>query len=163
MKKPHKYSVIPDKAGINGRADDLLAEIRDNKQAINKITERLNSAMKEAVDAFEIEHKPLKDALIAHEKALIALMKKERIAFFGEMDVLQLANGVLIHVMGDRVMIPRDALAKCEELKFDDVIKVVKSLNREAIEKWPDEKLFLIGAERKAVENFSYDLKKEGL
>ena len=37
----------------------------------------------------------------------------------------------------------------------------MKSLDREAIEKWPDERLFLIGAERKTREEFSYDLKKE--
>ena len=44
---------------------------------------------------------------------------------------------------------------------FGEVVKIVKSLDREAIEKWPDERLFLIGAERKPKEEFNYDLKKE--
>jgi hypothetical protein len=87
-------------------------------------------------------------------------MKEERGTFFDGTDVLQLENGALIHEVGDKVTIPRDALAKCEELKFNDVIKVVKSLDRGAIEKWTTEKLLLIGAERKPVESFSYDLKK---
>ena len=88
-------------------------------------------------------------------------MKKERDLYFAETDVLQLQHGALIHEEGDHVKIPRDALEKCKELKFLDVIKKVESLDREAIEKWTDEKLLLIGAERKPVENFSYDLKKQ--
>jgi len=49
----------------------------------------------------------------------------------------------------------------CEEQGFGEVVKIAKSLDREAIEKWPDERLFLIGAERKPKEEYSYDLKKE--
>jgi len=37
---------------------------------------------------------------------------------------------------------------------------VVESLDRDAIEKWPDAKLVLIGAERKPKEEFSYNIRQ---
>jgi hypothetical protein len=36
----------------------------------------------------------------------------------------------------------------------------VESLDRDAIEKWPDERLFLIGAVRKPAEKFDYEISK---
>jgi hypothetical protein len=39
----------------------------------------------------------------------------------------------------------------------------VESLDRDAISKWPDAKLVLIGAERKQKEEFSYDIQNKGL
>jgi phage host-nuclease inhibitor protein Gam len=142
-------------------ANFLLAQIGEKADAINKIT----SAAVDDIAAIEAHYKQetetLKEEVKGLEKTLVALMKKERGTFFDGTDVLQLTHGALIHEDGYHVKIPKGALAKCEELKFDDVIKVVKSLDREAIEKWKDEKLLLIGAQRKMTETFSYDLKKE--
>jgi hypothetical protein len=85
-------------------------------------------------------------------------MKSNKIVLFDGTDIVRLVNGSLIHSVADKVSIPRDALAKCEELGFAEVIKIAKSLDRDAVEKWPDERLILIGAERKQKEEFSYDL-----
>jgi hypothetical protein len=142
-------------------ANVLLANIREQRETIDKITKEANAAMQAVTDRFDKKYLLLKDDVKALEKELIALMKKECKVFFDGTDVLQLENGALIHEVGDKVTIPRDALSKCEELKFNDVIKIAKSLDRDAIEKWTTEKLLLIGAERKPVETFSYDLKKE--
>jgi len=141
-------------------ADALLAMIRERKEIIDKITERGNAEMQAVTNRYKAEQEPVAADLHACEKLLIVLMKKKRREFFDGTDVLQLQNGALIHEEGDHVTIPRDALTTCELLGFDDVIKVIKSLDREAIEKWSTEKLLLIGAERKPVESFSYDLKK---
>jgi len=140
-------------------ADELLEDIGNLLGTIAHFEALANEAMKMVTERYEEQLAPLKEDLKAQEKALIALMKKERKTFFDGTDVFRLEHGTLIREAGDRVSIPRDALAKCEELKFDDVIKIVKSLDREAVEKWPDEKLFLIGAERKPKEEFKYDLK----
>jgi hypothetical protein len=162
LSKSRKKSttVIPAKAGIQERADELLAGIRRKQEAIEVITMFANDEIEQIKQRYEGECGPFKANLLIQEKALIALMKKERAIFFDGTDVLQLTNGALIHEVGDKVSIPRDALSKCKELKFNDVIKVAESLDREAIEKWKDEKLLLIGAERKPTETFSYDLKK---
>ena len=143
------------------RANLILVEIRTSQDCIDTLSAEYNKEVEQIKAKYEERLEPSRICLAADEKALIALMKKERGTFFDGTDVLQLENGALIHEVGDHVKIPRDALAKCEELNFNDVIKIAKFLDREAIEKWKDEKLFLIGAERKPVESFSYDLKKE--
>jgi hypothetical protein len=66
-----------------------------------------------------------------------------------------------LHTKGQRVVIPKTALADCETLGFEDAIKTVKTILREVVEKWPDAKLFLIGAQRKPAEGFEYEIKRE--
>ncbi len=154
MKQPKNEAIL--------RADDLLADIGNLKDAIKDLEAQGNAAMQAVTDQIEKMLMPLREDLGLQEKALLTLMKKERKALFDGTDVLQLDNGTLIHNVEDKVSIPRDALAECKTQGFTDVIKIAESLDREAIEKWPDAKLFLIGAKRKPVEEFSYDLKKEG-
>jgi hypothetical protein len=153
--------VIPAKAGIYERADGLLLGIREQVGMIEELTAEYNADVERIKAEYDETLKIVQKNLKADEKMLVALMKKERGTFFDGTDVLQLTNGALIHEVGDHVKIPKGALEKCKELKFLNVIKTVESLNREAIEKWTTEKLLLIGAERKPVESFSYDLKKE--
>jgi hypothetical protein len=89
-------------------------------------------------------------------------MKTYKHALFDGTDVVALPHGMLVYSRTDKVTIPRDhaaVIALCEDLEFGEAVKIAKSLDREAIEKWPDERLFLIGAERRPKEEFSYDLK----
>jgi phage host-nuclease inhibitor protein Gam len=141
-------------------ADVLLSNIRDMQEEIDKIKREANDAIEAAIAQYSEQQAAFAANLKGLEKMLIALMKKECKTFFDGTDVLQLENGALIHETSDHVTIPRDALGKCKKLGFSDVIKIAESLDREAVEKWTTEKLLLIGAERKPVETFSYDLKK---
>ncbi len=161
MTKPRKPSndmgnVVPDAA-----ADALLASICQTAADIAIREDRYNDELRRLTERHQANIGPFKDVLAGYEKQLVALMKASKAAFFCDTDVVNLPHGSLIHAIADKVRIPKDALGKCEELGFDEVIKIAKSLDREAVEKWPDEKLFLIGAERKPREEFSYDLKKE--
>jgi hypothetical protein len=104
---------------------------------------------------------PLRGEKADLEKALIKLMKKNKGVLFDGTDVVNLLHGSLIRETGDKVSIPKTALAACKENKFNDVIKIAESLDRPAIEKWPDAKLVLIGATRKPAEEFKYTIKKE--
>lgn len=123
----------------------------------------LEDDAEEKIQGIQAQYKellaPLQERLKRDVARLKDTMKSNKAALFDGTDVVNLTNGSLIHGVADKVAIPRDALAKCEELGFGDVIKIVKSLDREAVEKWPDERLVLIGAERKTKEEFSYDLK----
>ncbi|MCE5212966.1 MAG: host-nuclease inhibitor Gam family protein [Deltaproteobacteria bacterium] len=132
---------------LNGRIADLKAKASAEMEAVL------------------LPYKAFLDALqndkAALEKELTALMKKNKGVLFDGTDVVNLIHGSLIREKGDHVTIPKTALAACEEQGFDDVIKIVKSLDRDAIEKWSDAKLTLIGAERKTKEEFTYSLKAE--
>jgi succinate dehydrogenase flavin-adding protein (antitoxin of CptAB toxin-antitoxin module) len=141
------------------QADELLLAIRGTTEEIDIILEKYNTAAEELKTLYETALAPLRQLLKDDDAALKTLMRHDKRYLFDGTDIVRLVNGSLIHNVADKVSIPRDALAICEALGFDEVIKIAKSLDRDAVEKWPDERLVLIGAERKSQEKFSYDLK----
>ncbi len=159
MTKPRKKDeFILTPAEIKRAADACLAEIA----VYNAGIEALEAEAKAALQALEAEYsarlEPLKGKLKLCIAWLIDTMKANKAELFDGTDIIRLPHGSLLHSITDKVSIPRDALARCEELGFDEVVKIAKSLDRDAVEKWPDERLILIGAERKQKEAFSYDL-----
>lgn len=144
------------------RADDLLEDIRSAGEIIDSLTEQYNDDAARLKAEYEARLAPFRAELANDEKALLALMKANRKVLFDGTDVVYLSHGTLVHNTTDRVVIPRNhdaVIALCEEHGFVEAVKIVRSLDREAVEKWPDERLFLIGAERKTREEFHYDLK----
>lgn len=141
------------------RADALMESISVATSVIDGLTADYTAAVERIRAEYEGKITPWRAELAADEKDLNKLMKGAKKILFADGDVLKLASGSLIRNCEDKVSIPRDALAKCEDQGFTDVIKIAKSLDRDAVEKWPDAKLLLIGAERKPKEEFSYDLK----
>jgi phage host-nuclease inhibitor protein Gam len=134
--------------------------IRAMQRDISALEAEANEKMQAITDQYNTLLAPLRDEKAARAKELIALMKKNKGVLFDGTDVVNLPPGSLIRNIFDRISLPKTALADCEAQGFDDVIKIVKSLDRAAIEKWPDARLVLIGAERKTKEEFAYDLKK---
>lgn len=142
-------------------ADELLSYMQDLIDGIADLEARANAEMTEITARYGAWLNPLRDELAALEKELMTLMKQNRGILFAGTDVVNLQHGSLIREKGEKVSIPKTALEACKANGFNDVIKVVESLDRPAIEKWPDAKLTLIGAVRKAVEEFKYNLKKK--
>jgi len=144
---------------LKKRADDYLSEIRQVSAEIEKAGAEAEAQI-EAIRAAYKKRIQVQEILLESAKlALQQTMKFNKRTLFDGTDVVNLVNGSLIRSLADKVTIPRDALAKCEEQGFDEVIKIAKSLDREAVEKWSDEKLLLIGAVRKPKEEYSYNLK----
>ena len=141
-------------------ANEALARIRSLTDSISALESEANVEMAVITARYQARLESLRHKQTEVGKDLIVFMKKNKAVLFDGTDVVNLPPGSLIHSKVDKVTIPKTALAECEAQHFDDVIKIVKSLDRDAIEKWPDAKLVLIGAERKAKEEFSYDLKK---
>lgn len=94
----------------------------------------------------------LKEKYAEVEKELLRYAKSRKAEIFAYKDVFETNYGRLVRELAEKVSIPRDAVAKCEELGFIEAIKITKSLDRAAVEKWKDEKLFLIGAKRDRIE-----------
>lgn len=142
-------------------ADMTLAQIRERKQKIEALEAEAEQVLKSTTEMYQQTLAPLRNELDALEKLLIKTMKKDKRILFAGRDIVQLENGNLLYSKEPKVTIPRDALAKCEENKFNEAIKIAKSLDRAVVESWPDERLFLIGAQRKPAETFNYELRKE--
>lgn len=155
MAKPRK--AIGD---IQHIADEYLNEIALRSSEIETLSAEAQAAMQALEDSYNERIKPLAILLKSAETALLQTMRFNKSVLFDGTDVVNLPHGRLIHEKGDKVTIPRTALASCKEQGFTDVIKTVESLDRETIEQWPDERLFLIGAKRKPQEMFNYEVKK---
>jgi hypothetical protein len=144
---------------VQEKAKILLTSIADSNGVMEKLRAEYEAKIAQINAELKEKLLPVIGALQADEKAIIALMKKNKTILFDETDVVHLPPGSLIRTAGDKVTIPRNALQSCKDNGFQDVIKIAESLDREAIEKWPDTKLILIGATRKPSEEFKYDLK----
>jgi phage host-nuclease inhibitor protein Gam len=162
MKRLNKAAVASP-SDLHTRADDFLESIKAVQSIIDDMTAAYNATVSRIKADYEARLKPFKEDLGDEEKQLVGLMKAGKKELFDGTDVVYLPHGMLLYSKKDKVAIPRNhdaVIAICEEQGFGEVIRIAKSLDREAIEKWPDERLFLIGAERKPKEEFSYDLKK---
>lgn len=142
-------------------ADMVLAQIREKKQKVDALEAEAEQVIRTTTELYKQTLSPIKEELEALEKLLVKTMKKDKRILFDGRDIVQLDNGNLIYSKGPKVTIPRDALVKVKEAGFTEAVKVAESLDRAIVESWPDEKLFLIGAERKPAETFNYELKKE--
>ncbi len=150
---------MAEKNEMHEHANDLLSSIRALMGSLERVQADADAAAKKVMAGYAFRAQLIKDGLTDKQKELLAFMKENRQNLFGEGDLVDLTNGVLLYSKGLKVSIPRDALAKAEEQGFTEVIKIEKSLDREAVEKWPDERLFLIGAQRKPAEEYAYEVK----
>ena len=141
------------------RASDIaLADIADCCKRIDALKAEAEASVSVIQANYAAMLAPQQAQLARNVAWLKDTMKSNKAVLFDGTDIVRLVNGSLIHSTADKVSIPRDALAKCKELGYAEVIKIAESLDRDAVEKWPDERLILIGAERKSKEEFSYDL-----
>ena len=93
------------------------------------------------------------------DKDIKSLAKKNKAEVFDGKDQVTLDHGILLWGKEKKVSIPRDALEKIETQGWNEAIKIAKSVDRAVVEKWPVERLTVIGAAPKIVEKFSYEIK----
>jgi phage host-nuclease inhibitor protein Gam len=142
-------------------ADELLAKAA-----------HLTGALKTAMDAFQIEHDklvmkhkehiaPVKHALEVLERQIKAYAKKHRVDLFEGRDRIDLAYGALLRKEESHVRKIRDMLQRLEDAGANDGIKIIKSVDWDAIEGWTDERLIEVGTERVKAESFAYEIFQE--
>jgi len=145
-----------DLAIVRGTADTYLRDLSYHTGTLNYVRAEYEAAIKEVDKKYALKLEALEALKKSCDLAIMQTMKYEKKILFDGTDVVNLPHGSLIRNVGDHVTIPKTALEACKENKFIDVIKIVESLDRDSIEKWPDSKLTLIGAERKKKEEFKY-------
>lgn len=141
------------------RADDLLGHIADATRDMSALTEEYQDALARLKDEYEARVSPLRGELAEAEKAILALMRSSRAALFGDSDMAYLSNGTLLYHREDRLVIPRNhegVIAACEELGLDEVVKISRSLDRDALSRLPDDQLALVGVRREGRERYSW-------
>lgn len=156
MKKVAKKQL----SDIKNEAQDILASIAQDMNTTEQATADYNRIVGPMTERYSKFLEEMQKHISEDEKKLISLMKKNQGTLFADADVINLISGSLIRNEDEKVHIPQSALQACKDNGFDDVIKVKESLNRDKIEKWTDAKLVLIGAERKPIVEFKYDIVK---
>jgi len=146
---------------IRTEADLMLANIALLAERLELAQNAADVALAEVTRFYAGQIGDLKQRLKAAEKELIGLAKKNKKELFAGRDKLELAHGIMLHTVEKRVKRARGMLARLEKLGLDEAIKISKSVDWDALEKWGDEKLAQVGTCRQKKENFSYELKKE--
>ncbi|MBW1666867.1 MAG: host-nuclease inhibitor Gam family protein [Deltaproteobacteria bacterium] len=142
------------------RANELLLEIGSCKGQLSEWEARAQREIEAVKKRYSAHLEELRQELKASESKLLGLMKEKRAVIFDGTDQVELEAGILLHGTQDKVRIPRDALQRIEAQGWTEAVKVAKSVDRGVVEKWPLERLILIGADRKEKEVFSYELKE---
>jgi hypothetical protein len=164
--KKHKKKETPTSAAtaankILTQADDLLAKIAETKGLFKFETGEMGKEVEAIKEKYGSQFDYLQRILKSQETDLIVLMKDNKVRIFDDRDQVDLEHGILLYGKEDKVSIPRDALAKIKAQGWKEAIKVAESVDRAVVETWPIERLVLIGAEKKPVEVFDYEIRSQ--
>lgn len=148
---------------LKARADEMLHTLRYLRHNEQMMVDAVNDLIKEAAGRYREDIEKVRASIGKTEAELIRLMKEGRTVFFADGDILPLPSGSLIHALEQKVILhgkKEEIIARAEAACLLDAIKIEKSLDRDKINKWPDDRLAVIGGERKAQDTYNYDLKK---
>ena len=144
---------------IHEKAETMLGYIKVLNERTAWLEARAEEEMKRVRERYEAPLAEAREKQKQAERDLVSLMKKNKPILFDGTDQVDLKTGILLYGEEDKIRIPRDALEKIKEAGWEEAIKVAESVDRGVVEKWPLERLVVIGAERKRIETYSYELK----
>lgn len=146
----------------HARADAILQMIAMSESRIQEVEREATAAISSIKEEYSQRLVPVQDELARLQKLLRDHMKKRREVLFDGTDRVGLVNGALLYRLEQRVKRARGVLKKLEENGFTDAVKIAKSVDWDALEKWPIERLMLVGTERVQKEFFEYEINEAG-
>ncbi|MBN2060730.1 MAG: host-nuclease inhibitor Gam family protein [Deltaproteobacteria bacterium] len=143
---------------VFGKADDLLVRIAEAEGLINSDAGDMACEIELIKEKYGSKINYWKRIMKDLEKDLVALMKKNSAEIFDGEDRVELKHGSLLFQIEERVKKARGVLEKLEEHGFTEALEISKKVNWDELEKWPVERLALVGTERKRKEVFTHEL-----
>lgn len=144
---------------VHKQANELLAKISLMAHQLDRIDAEAERELEIVRGLYSAQADPIRETIDTLEKALIKLMKTHKAEVFDGKDTVSLAHGILLYAREMKVSIPKGALEQIEEAGWSEAIRIAKSIDRAVVEKWPDERLAVIGAQKKPKETYTYELK----
>ena len=142
-------------------ADSMLLRIRNAADSAKRIEEEFSAEMEVLKQIYALRIETAKQTLAILEADLTAFLKANKTALFSQADTrLDLQNGSLIYTVEKRVKRIRDMLTRLENANRVELIKTVKSVDWDSVEKLTDAELKVLGTERKPKDIFSYEIKE---
>lgn len=160
-KKPQNLYPVKDLT----EANTVLAEIGALKRQI----EQINAGLADDVDRLkadaEAKTAPLAARMSCLENGLLAFAEYNKDELFAGRRSRELTFGTLGYRRSSEIAAqPKHTMAmvlgKLEELGFEEAIRINKSVNKDTMRTWPDERLELVGARRVEKDSFWYELKE---
>jgi len=145
-------------SSARAKAEELLRAVGEARAELDRLQAEAESEMARVTARHALVVGGAQKALKAREKALIKHLKSKVVEVFDGDDTVRLESGVVTHTSEPRVRIPRDALERIKAAGWLEGIRVQESVDRGKVETWPDERLTVIGAERKDQEVYGYEL-----
>lgn len=161
-RKPQNLYPVKDLAQANA----TLGEIAGLKRQIDAINAELNEEMDRMKAEAEAHIAPLAARLTSLENGLLAFAEYNKDELFAEKRSQELTFGILGYRRSSEIAAqPKRTLAqvleKLEELGFTEGIRTSRSVNKDVLRTWPDERLDLVGARRVEKDTFWYEVKTE--
>lgn len=141
------------------QADELLEELWLLRLELSDFEAQAEAELRAVQERYAADIDRYRSEIAARDKELKAIMKDHDPEIFHGADKVTLPHGLLLRSEGYKVRIPRDALPKIEAKGWHEAIRVVKSINRDVVSKWPESRLAVIGAKRRKTVSYEYELK----
>jgi phage host-nuclease inhibitor protein Gam len=147
--------VVDDRKQAEGALAEMAALERKMAQAKLTMQEECDEAKAKATDIIT----PLE----ARYKSLDAALKKwatmNKSVLFVDRKTLDFAFGVVGFIASTKIkqmngVSETDTLAKLKQFGFTDGIRITESPDKEAMEKWPEDRLALVGCVRRTADNW---------
>ncbi len=144
----------------HAEADSILKEIAGAEAKLDALTAEAEKQIAGIKKSLALQAEPLATSLKLHQKELQRCAKRSHADLFpGKADKASLPNGVIIFELKKKVRHARGVTPETlETLGFPDVVIIAKSIDWDAIEKWPDNDLLEIGTDRREKKSYAYEL-----
>lgn len=139
--------------------DKVLADIIGKKNEIDRWSADMEAEMAIIRAKYVLPIESAQKHLTDKEKILEALVKKHRAEILRDSDRADLPHGAVLLKIEKRVKRIRDMLDRLEASGKTDLVKTVKSVDWDLVEKLTDPELKALGTKRVPKDRFAYELK----
>jgi phage host-nuclease inhibitor protein Gam len=140
-------------------ADDTLRRIAEAKAEIAKLEGKVNLRLDEVKDRFRTDCEPLLAEIAKLEKSLSVYAEYNRCELFKDKKTLELIFGFIGYRQSTSISITKDTLGLLEKYGYTNAIAIKKTVDKEAMRDWDDERLELVAATRNVDDKFWLETK----
>jgi phage host-nuclease inhibitor protein Gam len=140
------------------RSEDLLADLRREMLALKSTVDIQATERDKMAERHKAAISPIKDRIAKLDKELRKYARKHKLALFEGGDRLDLLSGALLRQDEEHVKRARGVLDELQRLGLTEAIRTNPQVDWDVLEKWSDERLIEVGAERVPEETFAYEL-----
>ena len=154
--------VVDDQKQAEGALAEMAALERKMAQAKLDMQEECDAAKAKAGETIA----PLESRYKELDAALKKWATMNKSVLFAERKTLDLAFGVIGFLASTKIkqmnnVSEADTLAKLKQFGFTDGIRLIETPDKEAMEKWPEDRLALVGCVRRTTDNWHCKTKQE--